>query len=101
MIINNLKQTQMQKTTLQKAIEMIDSQMKIVENSKKGKDAKYKFGADAAITNLVMTKITLKGMLQEEREMLQNAHLAGQNSADEVNGETEIDYVKNVYGVLS
>jgi hypothetical protein len=27
--------------------------------------------------------------------------LAGQNSADEVNGETEIDYVKNVYGVLS
>ena len=91
----------MQKTTLQKAIEMIDSQMKIVENSKKGKDAKYKFGADAAITNLVMTKITLKGMLQEEREMLQNAHLAGQNSADEVKGETEIDYVKNVYGVLS
>ena len=91
----------MQKTTLQKAIEMIDSQIKIVENSKKGKDAKYKFGADAAITNLVMTKITLKGMLQEEREMLQNAHLAGQNSVDEVNGETEIDYVKNVYGVLS
>jgi hypothetical protein len=91
----------MQKTTLQKAIEMIDSQMKIVESSKKGKDAKYKFGADAAITNLVMTKITLKGMLQEEREMLQKAHLAGQNSADEVNGETEIDYVKNVYGVLS
>jgi hypothetical protein len=91
----------MQKTTLQKAIEMIDSQMKIVENSKKGKDAKYKFGADAAITNLVMTKITLKGMLQEERKMLQDAHLAGQNSADEVNGETEIDYVKNVYGVLS
>lgn len=91
----------MKKTTLQKAIEMIDSQMAIVENSKKGKDAKYKFGADAAITNLVMTKITLKGMLQEEREMLQNAHLAGQNSAEEVNGETEIDYVKNVYGVLS
>lgn len=91
----------MQKTTLQKAIEMIDSQMKIVENSKKGKDAKYKFGADAAITNLVMTKITLKGMLQEERKMLQDAHLAGQNSADEVNGETEIDYVKNVYGVMS
>ncbi len=63
----------MQKTTLQKAIEMIDSQMKIVENSKKGKDAKYKFGADAAITNLVMTKITLKGMLQEERDLIKAA----------------------------
>jgi hypothetical protein len=63
----------MQKTVLQKAIEMIDSQISIVENSKKGKDAKYKFGADAAITNLVMTKITLKGMLQEEREQIKNA----------------------------
>jgi hypothetical protein len=63
----------MQKTTLQKAIEMIDSQMKIVENSKKGKDAKYKFGADAAINNLVMTKITLKGMLQEERDLIKSA----------------------------
>jgi hypothetical protein len=63
----------MQKTTLQKAIEMIDSQIKIVENSKKGKDAKYKFGADAAITNLVMTKITLKGMLQEERDLIKAA----------------------------
>jgi hypothetical protein len=63
----------MQKTTLQKGIEMIDSQMKIVENSKKGKDAKYKFGADAAITNLVMTKITLKGMLQEERDLIKSA----------------------------
>lgn len=92
---------QMQKTVLQKAIEMIDSQMSIVENSKKGKDAKYKFGADAAITNLVMTKITLKGMLQEEREQIQKAHLAGQNSAEEENGETEIEYYRSVYGELS
>ncbi len=88
------------KTTLQKVIELLDSQMSIVENSKKGKDAKYKFGADAAITNLVMAKITFKGMLQEEREQIQNAHLAGQNSADEVNGETEIQYYKSVYGEL-
>ncbi len=65
------------KTTLQKVIELLDSQMSIVENSKKGKDAKYKFGADAAITNLVMAKITFKGMLQEEREQIENAFVAG------------------------
>lgn len=65
------------KTTLQKVIELLDSQISIVENSKKGKDAKYKYGADAAITNLVMAKVTFKGMLQEEREQIENAFVAG------------------------
>ncbi len=36
--------------------------------------------------------------LQIEREQIQNAHLAGQNSADEVNGETEIQYYEQTYG---
>jgi len=78
-----------QKTVLQKAIEMIDTQMNIVENSKKGKDAKYKFGADAAITNLVMTKVTLKGMLDEERKQIEDAHFAGQVSMADENTQLE------------
>lgn len=65
------------KTTLQKVIELLDSQISVVENSKKGKDAKYKFGADAAITNLVVAKIKFKGMIQEEREQIENAFVAG------------------------
>lgn len=37
----------------------------------------------------------------KEREQIQDAHLAGQNSAEEENGETEIEYYKSVYGELS
>jgi hypothetical protein len=38
---------------------------------------------------------------RKEREQIQDAHLAGQNSAEEENGETEIEYYKSVYGELS
>ena len=38
---------------------------------------------------------------RKEREQIQNAHLAGQNSAEEEKGETEIEYYKSVYGELS
>ena len=38
---------------------------------------------------------------EKEREQIQNAHLAGQNSAEEENGETEIEYYKSIYGELS
>lgn len=37
---------------------------------------------------------------EKEREQIQNAHLAGQNSAEDENGETEIEYYKSIYGNL-
>lgn len=37
-------------------------------------------------------------LFELEKEQIQNAHLAGQNSGDDVEGETEIDYYKNVHG---
>jgi hypothetical protein len=37
-------------------------------------------------------------LFELEKEQIQNAHLSGQNSADEEDGETEIDYYNNVYG---
>ena len=38
---------------------------------------------------------------RKEREQIQNAHLAGKNSAEEEKGETEIEYYKSVYSELS
>ena len=40
-------------------------------------------------------------LLIKEQEQIQAAHLAGQNSADEENGETELEYYKNVYEDVS
>ena len=35
--------------------------------------------------------------LEMEKQQIQNAHLAGQNSAEEVDGETEIQYYNETY----
>ena len=37
-------------------------------------------------------------LLNLEKEQIQNAHVAGQNSADDVDGENEIEYYIDVYG---
>jgi hypothetical protein len=36
-----------------------------------------------------------------EKEQLKDAHLAGQNSAEEIDGENEIEYYKNTFGDAS
>jgi len=41
---------------------------------------------------------TFNKFLEMEKEQIQNAHLAGQNSAEEVIGETEIEYYNQTYG---
>lgn len=41
--------------------------------------------------------INKERLLDLEREQIQNAHLAGQNSAEDIEGETEIEYYNDVY----
>jgi hypothetical protein len=40
-------------------------------------------------------------MAQTEYKIIVNAHLDGQNSAEEIDGENEIQYYKSLYGELS
>lgn len=39
----------------------------------------------------------LEQFLSTEREQICNAHLAGQNSAEEIDGETEIEYYTQTF----
>jgi len=86
-----------QKTAMSKAIEMLDSQISIVDKSKKGKDAKYKFGADASITNLVIAKMTLKGLLELERTQIEQAYCYGYMEGYNGDAEDKSDYYTKTY----
>jgi hypothetical protein len=54
-------------TAVEWLIEKVDEQISTVQNSMKGRDAKYKYAADASITNLVVVKMGLKQAIDIER----------------------------------
>lgn len=42
-------------------------------------------------------QIKAKELLEKEKEQIIDAHLAGQNANEEINGETEIEYYNQTY----
>jgi hypothetical protein len=69
-------------TAIQLSLVLIDRQIKLVIESKKGKDSKFKYGADAAISNLVYAKIMLKELLPLEREQIEQSYRQGSYDED-------------------
>jgi glutaredoxin len=59
-------------------------------------------GKDIAKSKAIQKNLTGDELTREiEKEQLKDAHLAGQNSAEEIDGENEIEYYKNTFGDAS
>ena len=87
----------MRKTAM---IELRDKLLEEIQNLKEASQAnEHLKGYREALKN-VANDIDAQ-MAKLEYKSIVNAHLAGQNSAEEENGETEIEYYKSVYGGLS
>lgn len=60
------------------------------------RDTKCNTLQEVVFFNGVLAIIEAK-YLSKEREQIQNAHLAGQNSAEDIDGEDEIQYYNSTY----
>ena len=89
-----------QKTVIKQAIELLEQQRKALqEMDLLGVLLENEFAHKSNQINTI--QLSLAKLIPIFEEQIQNAHLAGQNSSEEIDGENELEYYKNTFGDVS